>query len=72
LPGNQPELVARARKMVGCSYRIISPGIGAQGGRPGGALRAGADFEIVGRYVIEDQERVREWTGFKPRCFETP
>ncbi|AET33648.1 orotidine 5'-phosphate decarboxylase / HUMPS family protein [Pyrobaculum ferrireducens] len=72
LPGNQPELVARARKMVGCSYRIISPGIGAQGGRPGEALRAGADFEIVGRYVIEDQERVREWIGFKPRCFETP
>lgn len=72
LPGNQPEFVAQARKAVGCSYRIISPGIGAQGGRPGEALRAGADFEIVGRYVIEDQERVEEWAGFKPRCFEAP
>ncbi len=30
---------------------VLSPGVGAQGARPGEALRAGADFEIVGRAI---------------------
>ncbi|MCX8136210.1 orotidine 5'-phosphate decarboxylase / HUMPS family protein [Pyrobaculum aerophilum] len=72
LPGNQPEFISRARKILGCKYRIISPGIGAQGGQPGNALGAGADFEIVGRYVVENPDRVAEWTGLRPACFNTP
>ncbi|MFN7106157.1 MAG: orotidine 5'-phosphate decarboxylase / HUMPS family protein [Pyrobaculum sp.] len=69
LPGNQPEVIARARKELGCRYRVISPGIGPQGGTPGGAIRAGADFEIVGRYVVEDLARVSQWAHYRPTCF---
>lgn len=72
LPGNKPEVVEYVRKRAGCSYRIITPGIGAQGGRPGGALRAGADFEIVGRYILEKPDRVTEWAGLSSHCFNTP
>lgn len=71
LPGNQPDVIAHARRKLGCSYRIISPGIGLQGGNPGDAIRAGADFEIVGRYILEDVSRVTQWSQYKPSCFET-
>lgn len=67
-PGNDPTVVSAVRRALGCSARIISPGIGAQGGRPGDAIRAGADFEIVGRYIIEDLSRISEWDGLKPSC----
>lgn len=67
-PGNDPATVSAIRRALGCSARIISPGIGAQGGRPGGAIRAGADFEIVGRYILEDPSRISEWDGIKPAC----
>ncbi|MEM1836992.1 MAG: orotidine 5'-phosphate decarboxylase / HUMPS family protein [Pyrobaculum sp.] len=72
LPGNSPEAVEEARRRVGCRYRIISPGIGAQGGAPGDALKAGADFEIVGRYLLESPDRIRQWAGYRPTCFNTP
>lgn len=68
LPGNQPEAISEARRELGCGVRVISPGIGAQGGRPGDAIRAGADYEIVGRYVLENPERVEEWRSLKPAC----
>jgi orotidine-5'-phosphate decarboxylase len=72
LPGNQPHVVAYARRRIGCRYRIITPGIGAQGGRPGDAINAGADFEIVGRYVLDDPSRAAQWAQLKPACFDTP
>ncbi len=50
---------------------ILSPGVGAQGAEPGAAIRAGADFEIVGRaitlsenprtYAEEVVEAQRRW-----------
>jgi len=30
---------------------ILSPGIGAQGAKPGSAIRAGANYEIIGRMI---------------------
>jgi orotidine-5'-phosphate decarboxylase len=72
LPGNQPQVVTRARSRIGCKYRIITPGIGAQGGQPGDAIKAGADFEIVGRYVLDEPSRAAQWAQFKPTCFNTP
>lgn len=72
LPGNAPEIVAEARRRIGCRYRIISPGIGVQGGAPGDAIRAGADFEIVGRYILGDPARLSQWSGLKPTCFDAP
>ncbi len=50
-PATRPEIVAKARKRLGPSYTILSPGVGAQGAEPGTALCAGADYEIVGRLI---------------------
>jgi len=51
--GNKPNLIARARAILGSGYVILSPGIGAQGVKPGCAIAHGADFEIVGRAIYE-------------------
>jgi orotidine-5'-phosphate decarboxylase (EC 4.1.1.23) len=72
LPGNQPHAIAHVRRRIGCKYRIIAPGIGAQGGRPGDAINAGADFEIVGRYILDDPSRASQWAHLKPTCFDKP
>lgn len=51
VPATRPWLIRRAREVVGNKLKIYSPGIGAQGAGPGTALCAGADYEIVGRYI---------------------
>jgi orotidine-5'-phosphate decarboxylase len=53
VPGARPDLIKKVRELVGKECHILCPGMGAQGGKPGDAIRAGADFEIVGRSVIE-------------------
>jgi len=54
-PGNRPKRVATMRRIVGDEMVIISCGMGFQGGKEGSALRAGADFEIYGRSIYEDE-----------------
>jgi orotidine-5'-phosphate decarboxylase len=54
-PATRPERIARLRSIVG-ELVIISPGVKAQGARPGDAIRAGADFEIVGRGIYASAE----------------
>jgi len=50
LPANRPDLIGMARK--GFPGKLVfSPGVGVQGTPFGSALRAGADFEIVGRSI---------------------
>ncbi|MEM1873886.1 MAG: orotidine 5'-phosphate decarboxylase / HUMPS family protein [Acidilobaceae archaeon] len=49
-PATRPAMIRVARSRLPAA-RILSPGIGAQGARPGDALRAGADYEIVGRSI---------------------
>lgn len=51
-PATRPERVRALRDIVG-SLQILAPGAGAQGGRPVDAIRAGADFVIVGRAITE-------------------
>ena len=51
-PATRPERVSRLRGVVG-DRLILSPGVGAQGGRPADAIRAGADAVIVGRTLYE-------------------
>lgn len=51
-PATRPERLSLLRKKVG-SMAIISPGVGAQGGSAGAAIRAGADFVIVGRSIYQ-------------------
>lgn len=51
-PATRPERIADLRKIIG-SLEIISPGVGAQGGKASDALKAGADYIIVGRAIYE-------------------
>jgi len=48
----RPSMIKAIREFIGQGPLIFSPGIGAQGGRAGEALRAGADFLIVGRSIV--------------------
>ena len=49
-PATRPEDISRIRDLIG-NLKIMSPGVGAQGGNSKGALKAGADFIIVGRGI---------------------
>jgi orotidine-5'-phosphate decarboxylase len=51
-PATRPERIKLIRSFIGDRI-IISPGVGAQGGSARGALRAGADYIILGRSVYE-------------------
>lgn len=51
-PATRPERVRFLRGVVG-DRLILSPGIGAQGGKASDAIRAGADAVIVGRALYE-------------------
>jgi orotidine-5'-phosphate decarboxylase len=52
-PGNQYDLLSSVRKLIGKDILILSPGIGAQGGDAEKAFRAGANFAIVGRSILD-------------------
>ena len=54
-PATRPERIADLRKLIG-DLEIISPGVGAQGGKATDALRAGADYIIVGRAIYEAKD----------------
>jgi orotidine-5'-phosphate decarboxylase len=56
-PATRPERIALIRSIIGNKV-IISPGVGAQGGSALQALRAGADYLIVGRSVFEAEDPV--------------
>jgi orotidine-5'-phosphate decarboxylase len=51
-PATRPERIAALRKIIG-GLEIISPGVGAQGGKASDAIRAGADYIIVGRAIYD-------------------
>ncbi len=51
-PATRPERVKLLRGIVG-DRLILSPGVGAQGGKAADAIRAGADAVIVGRALYE-------------------
>lgn len=51
-PATRPERIAALRKIIG-DLEIISPGVGAQGGKASDAIRAGADYIIVGRAIYD-------------------
>lgn len=49
-PATRPERISAIREIAG-DLKILSPGVGAQGGKASDALRAGADYAIVGRAI---------------------
>ncbi|MDD4308313.1 MAG: orotidine-5'-phosphate decarboxylase [Thermoplasmata archaeon] len=51
-PATKPEKIKALRKIVG-NLRILSPGVGAQGGSASETILAGADYVIVGRAIYD-------------------
>lgn len=58
-PATRPERVRRMREIVG-SLKIAAPGVGAQGGSAVDAIRAGADYVIMGRAIYEAKDPRKE------------
>ena len=60
-PATRPERIRELRGIVG-DMEIISPGVGAQGGKASDALKAGATYIIVGRaiYLAPDPAEAAE------------
>ncbi|MBO4358083.1 MAG: orotidine-5'-phosphate decarboxylase [Candidatus Methanomethylophilaceae archaeon] len=60
-PATRPERIADIRKIIG-DLKILSPGVGAQGGKASDAINAGATYAIVGRaiYGSEDPRKAAE------------
>jgi len=54
-PATRPERIADLRRIIG-GMEIISPGVGAQGGKASDAIRAGADYVIVGRAIYDSSD----------------
>jgi orotidine-5'-phosphate decarboxylase len=73
-PATKPHRVKRLREIVGDEMSIISPGVGAQGGKIGDAILAGADFEIIGRLIYsasDPHEKIKKiYTELKQRLRE--
>jgi len=54
-PATRPERVRYIRSKLRSGIKVITPGIGAQGGKAGEAIKAGADYVIVGRSIYESE-----------------
>lgn len=54
-PATRPGEISRVREVIGNEILILSPGVGVQGGKVGGAISAGADFEMVGRSIYKSE-----------------
>ncbi len=59
-PATRPHIIRRVREVLkktpNPAAKIVSPGVGAQGQRPWAAIKAGADYEIVGRAVTRAED----------------
>jgi len=51
-PATRPERIKFIRGLVG-ELKILTPGVGAQGGSAAQAIEAGADYVIVGRSIYQ-------------------
>lgn len=54
-PATRPERVKTLRSIVG-DLLILSPGVKAQGAAVGDAIKAGADYEIIGRGICDSAD----------------
>jgi orotidine 5''-phosphate decarboxylase, subfamily 1 len=54
-PATRPERVKELRAVIGNDLKIISPGVGAQGGSAADTIKAGADWVIVGRSIYNSE-----------------
>jgi len=59
-PATRPARIVQLRKIIGEDLRIICCGVGHQGAPYGGAVKYGADFEIIGRSIYNAPNPVLE------------
>jgi orotidine-5'-phosphate decarboxylase len=52
-------IIRRVKSVLGSDQVILSPGVGFQGGEAGKAIKAGADYLIVGRTIINSKDPVK-------------
>ncbi|MFQ5975685.1 MAG: orotidine-5'-phosphate decarboxylase [Candidatus Hydrothermarchaeales archaeon] len=62
-PATRPERITQLREVVE-DMVIISPGIKAQGAGVGDAIKAGADYEIIGRGIYQARDPGRAARGY--------
>lgn len=55
VPGNFPELISWARNTIPADISIVSCGVGPQGGIVGNAIKCGANFEVIGRKLLDHE-----------------
>jgi orotidine-5'-phosphate decarboxylase len=51
----RPDIIQRAKEIMGKTVPIFSPGVGTQGGDLGRSLKAGTDYFIIGRSITKAQ-----------------
>ena len=68
-PATEPEKI-REYKDWGESIKIMSPGIGAQGGSAREAVAAGTDYPIVGRQISQAENPAGEVEKIYKECLE--
>ncbi|MDY6986253.1 MAG: orotidine-5'-phosphate decarboxylase [Candidatus Thermoplasmatota archaeon] len=56
-PATKAERISQIKKLAP-ELKILSPGVGAQGGKASDAIRNGADFVIVGRAIYNSNDPV--------------
>lgn len=66
IPGNYPELITWARDQIPPEIMIMSCGVGlCQGGIIGEAIKCGADYEIIGRHILDSEDSEDMAEAFK-------
>ena len=58
-PGTRPDRINKFRELIGDEMAIMACGIGQQRPAFGSAIRAGDDFEIIGRAIYEAKEPLK-------------
>lgn len=71
-PGTRPAHVHEIRNLIGSEILILAPGVGAQGGQPGSAIAAGANYEIVGRSIYAAENPAIKAGEFAKQTYAAP
>lgn len=69
-PGTKLERIKELREIIGNELIIACCGIGVQGPEPGSAIKAGANYEIIGRIIYEAVDPLQKVIKIKQKINE--
>ncbi len=69
-PATRPDRIKAIRRIAG-DLKILSPGVGAQGGSVASALDAGADYAIVGRAIYGSDDPAAAAESFAAQAYDS-